>query len=100
MALLRFAAAAASVTASDSANVNVSIASFLIVRPAYAYIGYGAGYLTPKWNDAFLWDVGLPVSDCRNGSVPGTFERDWTCVFAQQTALNLRASFAGMWQWM
>jgi hypothetical protein len=62
----------------DSFNVNVSIASFLIVRPAYAWIGYGAGYLTPKWNDAFLWDVGVPVSDCRSGSAPGTFERDWT----------------------
>jgi len=62
----------------DSFNVNVSIASFLIVRPAYAWIGYGAGYLRPKWNDAFLWDVGVPVSECRNGSTPGTFERDWT----------------------
>lgn len=28
----------------DSRNVNVSIASFLIVRPAYAWLGYGAGY--------------------------------------------------------
>lgn len=94
----------------DSSNVNVSIASFLIVRPAYAWIGYGAGYYRAKWNDvrsfsawrpstparaltqhpphartlrnppaqAFLWDVGLPLSECRNGSVPGTFERDWT----------------------
>lgn len=62
----------------DSHNVNVSIASFLIVRPAYAWIGYGAGYYQPKWNDAFLWDVGVPVSECRNGSTPGTFERDWT----------------------
>jgi hypothetical protein len=35
----------------DSANVNVSIASFLIVRPAFAWIGYGAGDYTPKWND-------------------------------------------------
>ena len=42
----------------DSFNVNVSIASFLIVRPAYAWIGYGAGYFRAKWNDAFLWDVG------------------------------------------
>ena len=62
----------------DSANVNVSIASFLIVRPQYAWLGYGAGYYTPKWNDAFLWDVGEPVSECRSGSKPGTFERDWT----------------------
>ena len=35
----------------DSSNVNVSIASFLIVRPAYAWIGYGAGYYRAKWND-------------------------------------------------
>jgi len=29
-------------------------------------------------SQAFLWDVGVPVSECRNGSAPGTFERDWT----------------------
>jgi hypothetical protein len=63
----------------DSQNLNVSIASFLIVRPAYAWLGWGAGYIwPPKWNDALAWDVGVPVSDCRNGSAPGTFERDWT----------------------
>ncbi len=63
----------------DSQNLNVSIASFLVVRPAYAWLGWGAGYIwPPKWNDAFTWDVGVPVSDCRNGSTPGTFERDWT----------------------
>jgi hypothetical protein len=64
----------------DSANVVESIASFLIVRPAYAWLGYGAGIVPPKWNDAFLWDVGVPKGECRNGSEPGTFERDWTCV--------------------
>ena len=37
----------------DPENVNVSIASFLIVRPEYAWLGYGAGYYTPRWNDAF-----------------------------------------------
>lgn len=61
----------------DPKNVNVSIASFLIVRPAYAWLGYGAGYYTPRWNDAFLWDVGAPTSDCTQTS-PGVFERAWT----------------------
>ena len=62
----------------DSANVLESIASFLIVRPAFAWLGYGAGIVPPKWNDAFLWDVGEPKGDCRNGSTPGVFEREWT----------------------
>ena len=61
----------------DEDNVNVSIASFLVVRPAYAWIGWGAGYFTPRWNDAFLWDVGLPVGNCSQVS-PGVFEREWT----------------------
>lgn len=42
-----------------------------------AWIGYGAGPVQPKWNDAFLWDVGVPKSECRNGSA-GQFERDWS----------------------
>jgi hypothetical protein len=62
----------------DSENVNVSIASFLIVRPNYAWIGYGAGYYQPKWNDAFLWDVGEPIGECQNGTRPGVFVREWT----------------------
>ena len=62
----------------DSHNVLESIASFLIVRPAFAWIGYGAGIVPPKWNDAFLWDVGVPKGECHNGSQPGVFEREWT----------------------
>jgi hypothetical protein len=63
----------------DKFNINVSIASFLIVRPAYAWIGYGAGEFNwpPTWNDAFLWDVGLPVGECAQ-TAPGVFEREWT----------------------
>ena len=63
----------------DKFNVNVSVASFLIVRPAYAWLGYGAGEFNwpPTWNDAFLWDVGLPVGECAQ-TAPGVFEREWT----------------------
>ena len=61
----------------DPANVNVSVASFLIARPAYAWLGYGAGQYQPKWNDAFLWDVGEPVGACAQ-TAPGVFEREWT----------------------
>jgi hypothetical protein len=60
-----------------------SVASFLVVRPAYAWLGYGAGAFQPKWNDAFLWDVGTPRGECRNGTHPGVFERDWTYGTAQ-----------------
>ena len=61
----------------DPYNVNVSIASFLVVRPAYAWIGYGAGQLQPKWNDAFTWDVGVPQGQCKvlGG---GIYERVWS----------------------
>ena len=61
----------------DPFHVNVSVASFLVVRPAYAWLGYGAGVWTPRWNDAFLWDVGLPVGNCTQ-TAPGVFEREWT----------------------
>jgi hypothetical protein len=61
----------------DSENINVSIASFLIIRPDFAWLGYGAGYYQPKWNDAFLWDVGLPISNCSIIN-PGVFTREWT----------------------
>jgi hypothetical protein len=32
----------------DSHNVNESIVSFLVVRPQFAWIGYGAGIVPPK----------------------------------------------------
>jgi hypothetical protein len=56
----------------------MSIASFLVVRPAFAWLGYGAGYFSPTWNDAFLWDVGVPKGECRETDTPGVFEREWT----------------------
>jgi hypothetical protein len=63
----------------DNQNVNMSIASFLVVRPAYAWLGYGAGYIgwPPTWNDAFRWDVGAPTGNCSQ-TAPGVFERAWT----------------------
>ena len=76
----------------DPVNVNVSIASFLIVRPAFAWLGYGAGYYQPKWNDAFLWDVGLPLGECRSGAEPGTWERDWTYGAARMDCNSFTAS--------
>ena len=60
----------------DNENLNVSIASFLIVRPAYAWIG-SDGEFAGKWNDAYLWDVGLPVGNCSQTS-PGVFAREWS----------------------
>ena len=71
----------------DSANINVSIASFLIVRPAYAWLGGNR-----LWNDAFRWNFGEPTSACRNGSAPGTFERDWTFGTATMDCLSYTAS--------
>jgi hypothetical protein len=61
----------------DNQNIFESIASFLIIRPKYAWLGFGAGIVPPKWNDAFRWDVGLPKGECSQSS-PGVFQRQWS----------------------
>ena len=61
----------------DKYNPIQSIASFLVARPAYAWIGYGAGQYQPTWNDALSWDVGAPTGQCTQTS-PGVFQRDWS----------------------
>jgi hypothetical protein len=80
----------------DNQNMGVfeSIASFLIIRPKYAWLGFGAGIVPPKWNDAFRWDVGLPKGGCSQSS-PGvsnasgaTARRRWT---AARTVVTYRA---------
>ena len=61
----------------DEFHVNQSIAAFLVVRPDYAWLGWGAGAWDPVWSPAFLWDVGVPLGNCSQPS-PGVFERQWT----------------------
>ncbi len=61
----------------DPGNVNASIAQFLIVRPAFAWLGWGAGQYKAQWVPEFMLDVGEPLGTCSQPS-PGVFERQWT----------------------
>jgi len=74
----------------DRYNVNVSIGSFLVVRPAYAWIGYGAGKLQPKWNDAFTRDVGVPQGQCK-ALGGGIYERAWSYGTARMDCVKYSA---------
>ena len=64
----------------DTANVNQSIASFLIVRPPIAFLGNGWESDQRSWRSEFLWDVGAPSpvgSICAEGPA-NVFSRTWT----------------------
>ena len=64
----------------DPFHVNVSVASFLVVRPAYAWLGYGAGVWTPRWNDACRWATARRRRPaCSSASGP-TGRRTWTAI--------------------
>ena len=66
----------------DKFNPVESIASFLVARPDYAWMGYGAGQHQPSWNDALSWDVGVLTGQCTQPS-PGVFQRAWSHGTAQ-----------------
>ena len=61
----------------DPFHVNESIAQFLVVRPDFAWLGWGAGYYDPVWVPEFLLDVGAPLGECAQ-TAPGVFQRAWT----------------------
>jgi hypothetical protein len=64
-------------TQMDPFHVNTSLASFLIARGPYSFIGWGAGYYDPVWVPEFLWSVGAPQGNCSQVA-PGVFEREWS----------------------
>ena len=59
----------------DRTAVNESLASFLIVRPAFAWIGQTEN--SNFWYEEYWWDVGSPLGNCTSPS-PGIFERQWS----------------------
>ena len=66
--------------AMDRANVNQSIASFLVTRPPIGYVGYGWESDMKDWRPEFLWDVGKPspISALCTEGPAGVFSRPWT----------------------
>lgn len=61
----------------DAAAANQSVASFLIVRPPNAYLGWGWYSDDAKWEDVFLLQAGMPEGLCVEGPT-GTFSRAWS----------------------
>ena len=61
----------------DANNTMQSLAAFLIIRPKYAWLGYGWESDMSDWNDVFLYDVGEPKGTCVE-IVNGTFQREWS----------------------
>lgn len=62
--------------------LNHSIAAFLVVRPAVAYLGWGWEGIPvlnddAKWHPIFRLDVGEPAGSCQQER-PGVFSRRWS----------------------
>ena len=68
--------------------VNESIASFLIVRPAFAWLG--TTDQNDPWRDEYLLDVGEPVGNCTQSS-PGVFERLWSYGIVRMNCTSYKA---------
>lgn len=62
---------------STPADVNATVAAFLIVRPPHAYLGWSWESDDSKWDPIFLLQAGTPTSLCTT-TAPGVFERQWT----------------------
>jgi len=58
-------------------NAQQTVAGFLIVRPPYAYLGWGWESDDKNWNDIFYLQVGEPTGLC-NETSPGVFSRPWS----------------------
>lgn len=61
----------------DSGARNQSVAAFLVVRGAVAFLGWGWESGNEAFDEAFLYDVGEPRGHCRE-TAPGVFARAWT----------------------
>ena len=62
---------------SSAANCNQTVASFLISRPPYAYLGWGWESDDAQWNDIFYLQVGDATGLCTEGP-SGVFTRQYT----------------------
>jgi hypothetical protein len=62
---------------STPADVNATVAAFLIVRPPHGYLGWSWESDDSKWDPIFLLQAGEPTGLCAS-SAPGVFERPWT----------------------
>jgi hypothetical protein len=60
-----------------AADVNATVAAFLITRPPYAYLGWSWESGDEKWDDIFLLQAGTPTGQCVV-EAPGVFSRAWT----------------------
>ena len=61
----------------DWYNANQSIASFLIVRPPIAFLGWGFPSNINNWHPSFLYNVGEPLGLCYSPA-PNVYTRAWT----------------------
>lgn len=61
----------------DTKNFNQSLASFLITRPPIGFFGFGWESDQRDWRPEFLWNVGVPTSNCSVVS-SGVYARSWT----------------------
>ena len=61
----------------DDNNINQTLAGFLIVRPPYAYVGYGWESDDRNWHDEFYLQAGEPTGLCEETQT-GVFSRPWT----------------------
>jgi hypothetical protein len=64
----------------DTSAFNQSLASFLVTRSPWAFIGYGWESDMRDWHPEFLWSVGAPTpagAICTEGPA-GVFSRPWT----------------------
>lgn len=61
----------------NSAHVNESVASFLVVRPPTAFLGYGWESDQRDWLQIFNTDFGVPLNNCTEPT-SGVFMREWT----------------------
>lgn len=62
------------------AQMNASLASFLVTRPPAAFWGFGwdgKPHDGENWLPQFLWDVGEPAGQCAEASA-GVFTRAWS----------------------
>ena len=69
----------------SGADLNQTIAAFLVSRPAIAFLG--SRWQDASWSPLFNMDVGEPVGLCQEGPV-GVFTRQWT---RGQAALDCNA---------
>jgi hypothetical protein len=62
----------------SAAQMNASLASFLVTRPPHAFWGYGwNGSPNSNWLPQFQWEVGQPEGQCAELST-GVFARAWS----------------------